>query len=255
MENLQEIKSILRELWLEEKEVNIYFACLKFWTTVSSNIWKILEIPKSTARYWLESLVKKQMMIKTQKWNTTIFTPEHPEKLKNLLIIEKNKIENKENKLNRIMWDLVWLYNPYTKIPKVTFYEGIDWIKKVLDDSLTSREIIDWYVNMDDVVDTVSDINLKYVQNRIKLKVKKRSIYANSKKTKEYMKKMYKSDSLNEIKFIDSNEYELYIYFAIYDEKISYITYKNNNYIWVIIQNEDIYHFHKNIFKFMWNHL
>jgi hypothetical protein len=35
------------------------------------------------------------------------FTPEHPSKLKNLLIIEKNKIEFKESRLNNMMPELI----------------------------------------------------------------------------------------------------------------------------------------------------
>jgi hypothetical protein len=46
-------------------------------------------------------------MSKTQKGNTTLFTPEHPTKLKNLLIIEKNEIEKKEYKLDKIMSNLI----------------------------------------------------------------------------------------------------------------------------------------------------
>jgi hypothetical protein len=39
------------------------------------------------------------------------------------LIIEKNKLEEKENKLDNNFPDLLNLYNPYTKVPKMTFYE------------------------------------------------------------------------------------------------------------------------------------
>ncbi len=258
MPNLVNIKNTLKELWLDEKEINIYFACLKFWTTVSSNIWKYLSIPKSTARYWLDSLVKKQLLIKSQKWNTTYFTPEFPQKLKNLLILEKNKIEEKEEKLNKIMWDLIWLYNPSTKIPKITFYEWIEWIKKVLDLSLETNWIIDSYVDIEAIEWIFDNFNKEYVKKRKELKIKKRSIYPENPKNKEYLKNFYNSlnNDLNQVKFLDKQKYNLYktyIVFMIYDDKISFLTLEKWNYIWIIIENKSIYNFHKNMFDFMWN--
>ncbi len=260
MENLQAIKDILKELWLEEKEISIYFACLKIWTTVASNIWKILRIPKSTVRYSLENLVKKQIMIKSQKWNTTLFTPEHPQKLKNLLIIEKNIIENKEKKLQRVMWDLIWLYNPHTKIPKVTFYEWIDWIKKVLDLSLGAKWVIDSYVDVEAISGIFDEWNKEYVEKKEKLKIKKRSIYSETSENQKYLKNFYKkfNDDFNKVKFINKQKnyfLESYLVFMIYDEKITFITLEESNPIWIIIENKIIYNFQKNMFNFMWNNI
>jgi hypothetical protein len=154
-----------------------------------------------------------------------------------------------------MMPELIWLYNPYTKLPKVTFYEWIEWIKKVLEDSLISKEIIDWFVNVDDVIENIAEINKNYTQKRIKLKIKKRSIYSDSNKTKEYLDKLYTNNSLNDIKYLDTSSYNLYISFMIYDWKISYITFKDNEFVWVIIENENIYNFHKSIFRFIRDHI
>jgi hypothetical protein len=41
--------------------------------------------------------------------------------------------------------------------------------------------------------------------------------------------------------------------FMIYDWKVSYITMEEGSYIWVIIENKQIYNFNKNMFKFIWN--
>ena len=253
---MEKIKKLLKELNLDDKEIEIYLSSIKIWTSPSSSISNSTWIAKSTVRYSLDNLVKKGLMNKTQKWNTTLFTPEHPWKLKNLLIIQKNKLENTSNKLDNVMWDLIWLYNPYTKLPKVTFYEELEGAQKVLDNSLTAVEIIDSYTNVDDINEKLSFLNKIYTKKRIEKNIKKRSIYSSTQKTINYLKEIYKNtDSLNEIKYLDSDEYSLYISFMMYDWKISYVTYKNNNFTWVIIENSDIYNFHKNIFKFMWKHL
>lgn len=252
---MNSIKNTLSKLDLTSKEIDVYLASIKIWTSASSGIIHLVDLPQSTVKYTLESLVKKNLMTKSQKGITTLFTPEHPSKLKNLLIIEKNKVENKEREVDKIMWDLLWIYNPYTKLPKVTFYEWLDGIEKVLNDSLNSTEIIDGFVNVDDIKGIANNVNKKYTEKRILKKIKRRSIYLESSKTKEYLKNIYKDESLNTIKYLDNSKYKLYISFMMYDWKISYITFKDDTYIWVIIQNEDIYNFHKNIFQFMWDHL
>ena len=254
---MENIKEILDSLWLENNESIVYLESIKLWTVPASIIANKLNLPRTTIRYACESLVKKSLLISTTKWNTKLFTAEHPNRIKNLLKIEKNKLEEKENKLNNIIWDMIQMYNPYTKLPKVTFYEWEEWIRKVLWDSLTAKEKINSYVDVDEIKWYIDKINKTYVKERTKLKIRKRSIYSDSKKSKDYITGVYDKieNNINEVKFIDSNKYNLYISFMIYDWKISYITLKENNYVWVIIENEDIYNFHKNIFQFMWDHL
>ena len=140
---MNNIKEILDSLWLENNESIVYLEAIKLWTVPASSIANKLNLPRTTIRYACESLVKKWLLISITKWNTKLFTAEHPNKIKNLLQVEKNKLEEKENKLNKVMSDMLQMYNPYTKLPKVTFYEWEEGIKKVLEDTLTSTEIID----------------------------------------------------------------------------------------------------------------
>ena len=71
---MEKIKELLKELNLDEKEINVYLASIKIWTSPSSSIANSIWIAKSTVRYTLEHLVNKGLMTKIQKGNTTIFT-------------------------------------------------------------------------------------------------------------------------------------------------------------------------------------
>jgi len=257
MEVNKNFELILSEIWLEQNESKLYLASLKVWTSSASILAKMTNIPRTTARYNCEQLVKKQIMIESMKWNTKFFTPEHPTRLKNLLIIQKNELEEKEDKIDLIMQDLIKMKNPYSEIPKVTYYEWIDWIKKVLWDSLEAKEIVDSYTDVDSVIKYLPELNKEYSEKRSKLWIKKRAIYSNSEDVKKYIQDLYenKKDELNQIRFLDPKKYNLDISFMIYDWKITYITVKENNFLWIIIENKDIYNFHKNIFNFMWSSL
>jgi hypothetical protein len=46
-------------------------------------------------------------MIKTKKGNSMLFTAEPPQKIKNIVEIQKNKLEENSAKVNQIMPDLM----------------------------------------------------------------------------------------------------------------------------------------------------
>jgi len=140
MEINKNFESILSEIWLEKNECKLYLASLKVWTSSASILAKKTDIPRTTARYNCEQLVKKQIMIESMRWNTKLFTPEDPSRLKNLLIIQKNELEEKENKVDMIMKDLIKMKNPYTTLPKVSYYEWIDSVMKMLIDNHSKIE-------------------------------------------------------------------------------------------------------------------
>ena len=249
MNNYEEI---LKSIWLDNNEAKVYLEWIKLGTFQASILWKKLWIPRTTARYACENLVTKDLMIKTKKGNSMLFTAEPPEKLTNIIRIQKNKLEESENKVNKVMKDLIWFYNPYTKLPKVTFYEWEEGIKKVLDDSLLAKETIESFVDVLATQKYIWKINEAYTENRIEKWISKKSIYENTDSIKNYLTSLYNEKWLNEIKYINNNKFTMYVSLMIYDNKISYITLKENNLFWVIIENEDIYNFHKNLFNYIW---
>ncbi len=249
------IKETLEAIWLKNNESDTYLQAIKLWTVPASIIANKLNLPRTTIRYACESLVKKWLFIQSVKWNTKYFTAEHPNKIKNLLQIEKNKIEAKENRLNNIMSQITQMYSPYTKISKVTFYEWEEWLKKVLFKSLESKETIDSYIDIDKLKIYSENIDDEYVKKRKELKIKKRTIYSDSLHSKESIPEIIRNSKDNPVKFLNANKYNLFISFMAYDNKVSYITLEENNIIWVIIENKEIYNFHKNIFQFMWDNL
>ena len=253
MQKLDTLKELLELLWLENNEAITYLEALKLWTSPASSIANKVWVSRTSIRYTCEVLVKKWLMIASKKWNTKLFTPESPEKIKNLLIIEKNKLEIKEKKLNNNFTDLLNLYNPYTKISKTTFYEWEEWIKKLLEDHLKENMQIDSFVDLDKIVEHFSNIQSWYNKQKEKLNIKKRSLISI---TPEMYKKVTKNKNINsnnmEIKYFNWKKFNIVSY--LYEWKLSYISLREGKYFWIIIEDEEIYSFQKSIFNFMWEH-
>lgn len=245
-------EEILKSIGLDNNEAKVYLEAIKLWPTQASVIGKVLNIPRTSVKYTCDELVKKNIMSKSNKWNTSIYTAEKPSVLTNQLQIQKNKLENDEANLNSIMWDLIWFYNPHTRLPKVTFYEWEDGIIKMIDECLSSKETIDSFVDLEKLLSHGPEINKYFTSKRNSKKIHKRTIYENKENIKNQLNKKV-TDEHNEIKYIKSSHFKVYISVMIFDGKISYISFKNWNLFWVIIEDDDIYHFHKNIFNLIWD--
>jgi hypothetical protein len=134
MENL---KTLLGSLGLENQEAEVYLAALRLGTAPASTIAKRVDIPRSTARYTCEQLVAKQLMAESQKGNTKLFTIESPEKLQKLLDLQQGKIKDRQLRLDMAIQDLKRIYNPYTVMPKIRFFEGVNGLIEMFEDVLS----------------------------------------------------------------------------------------------------------------------
>ncbi|MDQ7010007.1 MAG: helix-turn-helix domain-containing protein [Candidatus Gracilibacteria bacterium] len=250
MEKLEPLKELLKSFGLENNEAITYLEALKLGTSPASSIAKRVGVSRTSIRYTCEVLVNKGLMISSTKGNTKLFTAETPNKIKNLLIIEKNKLEEKEKKLDDNLDELYKLYNPYTKVPKMTFYEGEEGVKKVLEDHLINNIEIFSFIDMKNVINLSKKIQDWYENKKEKLNIKKNIILSTTKEIEEEFTKNSGDNKNTDIKYFSGKD--LYIASYLYEGKFSYITLKKNKYFGVIIEDNEIYSFQKNIFDFIW---
>ena len=128
------IDQFLSSIGLEPLESKLYITALSFGTVPASVLANKLEIPRSTARYICEQLIRKKLMVETKKGNTKLFTTENPTKLASILYDEEMFLKQKQNQLPFVTKTLQKIYNPHTSIPDVTFYDGDDGVEKMLMD-------------------------------------------------------------------------------------------------------------------------
>lgn len=113
-------------------------------------------------------------MGKSVKKDTTIFSPEDPEKLEHLLEMQSKSLKSTQKNLGTILPQLRKLKNPHMRLPSVRTYEGIEGIRTVLNDSLTATEVIYTYVNVEDMEKYVKDVNDEYVEKRKEKNIRKK---------------------------------------------------------------------------------
>lgn len=198
----------------------------------------------------LDDLIVKSIIEKKEIGNKiALFSPIHPRELEKLLEKKKEDIENTKKALDESIGQMISKYNLFIGKPNVQFYEGIEGIKKVALDSLSSQTDICSFVDTDTLLEVYPDLNKEYVGKRLNNNVKKKIISTDS----PVVRAIAKTDDKN---FTEQRIVKQKIHFAtvvmIYDNKISYITLDPKKHIGVIIEDPDIYKTNQAIFDYIW---
>lgn len=200
----------------------------------------------------LEDLEKMDLIEKMEeKQKIALFQAKHPLALRALAENKEQKAKDAKLALDGMISSIISDYNLVSGRPGVLFYEGIDGIKKVLDDSLESKTEIYTYADMEVVVKYIDKINKKYVKKRSKLGLKKKVIMLDNNFARQYMKNYY--NEVTEVRYIDHKLFSFSPIMEIYDNTISYVTLEEKNKIGVLVKNREIYQMHKSLFEFAWN--
>ena len=250
---MQKIIDTLESLWLNEKEVKIYLASLSMWQTTASILWQKSWLARSTAQYTCNALVEKKLLNVIQKWNTFFYSPENPEKLISIINKEYTLLEKKMENTHKIMWYLKNLTNPYSKLPKVKYYTWVEWLINMFEDVLKENKTIYWALEISDDINLEIEkyLNEVYTIKRMKSWIKSYMLFNKWKKTLKYRENDSKVNRISLL--IDNNNFPFESCLHIYWNKIAMYSYKNQDLVWVIIQNDFMKNTLFSIFKIAWN--
>lgn len=254
------IHQILQKLDLDEKEITAYLRLLRTGSLRASTLAYQMDLPRTTMQNILLRLEREGLVTKSYDRSTAIFSPIHPEELAQLLEMKRRKEDHEmkgviEN-LAKIMPELISIMHSSKIIPGVKFFQGRDGIRKVLFDTLASKTELKDFANIDAMFKYAGDINDEYVAQREKSDITKRSLLLDTPFAhKVYESGKYSPKSHKGYKWINSELYPFSLEMNIYDNRVSYITYVENDFVGVIIENQYIYQMHDSIWNLLWNML
>lgn len=242
---------LLINLGLTEDEATIYNVLLEGGfmpartVAIRSNLGRPL-----TYKILDDLIIKKVVEKKETGGKISLFAPVHPRELEMLLEKKKEDIENTKKALDESIGQMISKYNLFVGKPNVQFFEGLEGIKKVALDSLSSQTDICSFIDTDTLLEIYPDLNKEYVGKRLNNNVKKKIISTDS----PIVREIAKTDDKN---FTEQRIVKKKIHFAtivmIYDNKVSFITLDPKKHIGVIIEDPDIYKTNKAIFDYIWD--
>ena len=134
------IKSVLKQLDFEEREVDIYCALLSLGNASIRDVADKSGVNRGTTHELLKGMLKRGIVSYFPKGKRRHFSAESPEKL---LILASEKQEALRHASLQLANEVVPSLNrlkPDSDSPKVSYYEGDDGIESVLKDILNTSE-------------------------------------------------------------------------------------------------------------------
>ncbi|MEK7509561.1 MAG: helix-turn-helix domain-containing protein [Patescibacteria group bacterium] len=200
----------------------------------------------------LKQLIEIGLVTKAkEKGSVARFSPAHPSILQDRIEAQQKSAERAATTLKTVLPDLSSLYNLATGRPGVRFYEGRDGVREVLFDSLTSKDTIYTYADMETVDGYVGDINEEYVRARIKKGVPKKLLVPDTPAARAEL--LQDASDLTNMRLIPNQDAPpLHAAMEIYDGKISYVTFTKDILMGTIISDPAIYSLHRFLFEEQW---
>lgn len=245
------IHEILKNFNLAEKEILVFKKVLEFGSQPASNIARITELPRNTVRSILDNLVKKGLLVKTNRANTQYYSVEKKENiiraLKHKKIRLNEDIDNQINLIENFGDELTFRHNSKSR-PKITFYEGQAGLEKVYEDTLQSKEEILSWASFDSMDETLPKYFNTYFARRAKKKISIRSIHPDTERAREHTKRDNKE--MRTSMLVPKDKYNFVPEIQVYNNKVNISSWKEK--IGIIIESNEIADALKKIFELSW---
>lgn len=237
----------LQKIGLDKKEIQVYLALLELGEANIGEIAKKSGVKRTTVYDVLESLKEKGLLGQTKRKSHTLYFAENPEKL-------ERQIEEKKKIIQKVLPELLSITNRMEKKPKIRFFEGIDGIKEVYEDTLkySDQEILAWATDKAIKFFDMDYLWQRYVPARLENKIWERVIAPHNAEMKNI--KSYDEKHLRQIRLVPEDELLFEVEINLYGKRnIGIMAFEEQ--IGLIIESEKIFNTLRSIFEINWKAL
>ena len=248
------LKQVLSELGLTDSEANVYLQLVKTsGVHPASVIAQKLKMNRTTVYKTLLKLAKLGLVTKTMKHGIICFFAEEPDRnIDTLLSSRKTRLNFITDLFMESIPEIKNLQKEELYTPKVRYYEGIEGVKRVYEDTLVENETIYAIENVEDMDYQIEDYVLNdYVPRRAEKEIFAYVIAPKNEDNEEFQSK--DSKFARETRFIAKDRFPIEIEMNIYGKKIAFFSYKAEEMFGVIIESSSIVNSMKAMFNLCWN--
>ena len=248
MQNQQSFEQHLVQAGLSGEQARLYESLVRSGPSAASDTARRALVSRTLAYKVFAELAAFGLVEKREEGGkVALFVAAHPLKLKEL--IEKREQEAKDAlaALEGVLGQMTSEYNIAGGKPGVRFFEGAEGVRKVLEDSLTSKTEILQYADIEIIETRLKKINDDYLQARARRGIAKKLIVIDS----DFTRRLYATiteEAKSEVRAIKKGDAPFDVVLMIYDGKISYLTLRAKTPIGAIIADQSIYEMHRHLF-------
>ena len=246
-----DIKTALLEIGLHENQIKIYLALLQMGEGAIHDIAVNAAIKRTTAYSILDVLKSKGLVTYIEKAGHRTYYAENPRKVLFYFKDQEQNLKSQMKKFEGIIPELSSIYNTSATKPKIRFYEGVDGLKQVFEETLTLKpnEEILAFATATLIHEVLGDEwAVNYLTRRAKGKINQKAIIEDSAWGRIHQKNDKAENRITRLvpkeKFPFSNEIN------IFGNKVMIASFKDQ--IGVIIESTDVARTWKAIFELAW---
>lgn len=241
------LQNDLQTLGLDQKEAQVYLSLLELGESTIQRISEKSGVKRTTLYDVIASLKAKALAGITSKKGKKYYYAEDPRKF-------EDQLEEKKQKINSILPELLSFTNLIDKKPKIRYYEGIEGIKEVYRDTLKypKQETLAWVS-----FDAVNYFDIDWLWNYYIVKRKEKKIWQRSIAPDfPYMRnvKNYDQEHLRQTRFVSPKEFPFEVEINLYgNSKIGVMSFQEQ--IGLIVESKKFFNTLKSIFELNWKAL
>lgn len=244
---------ILTSLGLTPEQVDIYESLLTHGPQSAGSLAKTTHVQRTYIYRVAGELVTKGLVAMDKKGKTSLYIPQSPDHLLTQAEELKSKATQAQKALEGILPSLKTKYQAIEAKPVITYYEGIEGIKKVYLDTIKEGKPILALVETSKADPEIYDwVTAEYVKLRISANISVRAIVATGSKTEEYT--LRDKTELRETKTVNSERFPFEHEINIYGNKVAIINHrKGTQLIGIIMDNPVIAKTFRSWFELTWS--
>jgi len=247
---------LIKELGFSDKDGRVYTALLEHGALKASDISKITGLNRTTVYDLLDQFTQKGLVSKFKKKSATYFNAHDPAQLLNYLDREKDavgqKIERQKKRIEAMMPELVSLMNFSKKSrPRVQFFEGEKGMREAYEDTLTAKEPILAFANLETMKQGLPGFFPDYFERRVAKKLAIRSVFPRNKESFEQATR--NQEELRETRYLPDESMTFTPEVNFYDNKMLIVSWTEK--MAVIIESKELVDLMKLAYNLLWGAL
>ena len=235
------IEPLLKDIGFSDKEVQVYLAALRLGMQPASTLAKYLKMNRVTTYVICRKLIEKGVANAVTRNNVQYFTVESPEALLRYTEHQEKAWARHKRDLKKHLPKFEVYSQDMSTLPKVRFYEGVEGIKTVYEDTLKFKDPIRAFLTVDTIPKSIKNYLLdEYMPALKKKKIRSKIVAPDSARTRRY--KGQDKKYLRETVIVKPKDFPFETEIAMYgNNRVAFISFREGDLTGVIIENQAIY--------------
>lgn len=235
------LEPLLHEFGFSDKEVKVYLTALRLGMQPASVLAKHLKMNRVTTYVICKKLIERGVANVVTRNNIQYFTVERPEALIQYAEHQQQEWARRKQEVEKNIPEFSQYLRDASSLPRVRFYEGIEGIKTVYEDTLKHGSSISAFLTIDTIPKAIKDFLMdEYMPQLLKRKIHSRIVAADSLRTRRYQKRDAKY--LRETVIVKPKAFPFETEIALYGkDRVAFISFREGDLTAIIIENEAIF--------------